>query len=459
MFRNKSFLKKTMEISIPIAFQSLLSIVVNMIDTIMIGQLGEATVAAIGLANKFFFVFNLLMSGICSGSSILAAQYWGKREPENISKTLQLSLFIGVGASLLFTIIGALFPTVAMRVFTPEEETIRIGATYLCIVALSYPITAVTSVYVAILRSMNYVKLPVIITIIAIGVNATLNYGLIFGNFGMPKMGAAGAALATLIARIVECGVLLLIVYLHKAGDQGLGDFIHKRYQKEIVGKFQIFNKGFVMKYFSTASPVIANEFMWGLGVTMYSLVYGRMGNSAMAAITIEGTMEQMITVFFFGLCASAAVILGNVLGSNDLEKAKEYAKNFLTLQLLLSTLAAIITIIIRNPVIALFAQSDLVADYIGKTVLIFAFLLPIKMINSIIIISILRSGGDSKAALFLDVTAVWFFGIPMAVLGGLILKLPIYLVYAMVNTEEIYKFILGLIRYRKKKWVRNIVA
>ena len=448
-----------MAITLPIALQNLLNTVVNMIDTIMIGQLGEATVAAVGLANKIFFVFALLMAGICSGSSILAAQYWGKGEPENIRKALRLSLFIGVGASLLFTIVEVFFPSFAMRVFTPEAETIRIGAIYLSIVALSYPLTAVTNVYVAILRSMNYVKLPVIITIIAIGVNGTLNYGLIFGNFGLPKMGVAGAALATLISRIIECGALLLIIYLHKAGDQGLGDFVHKKYQTKMDGRYQLFNKGFVIKYFKTAFPVIANEFMWGLGVTMYSLVYGRMGNAAAAAITIESTVEQGITVFFFGMCASAAVILGNVLGSNDLEKAQEYAKNFLTLQLCLSIIGSIITIIIREPVIALFAQSDLVADYISKTMLVFALLLPIKMINGLIIIAILRCGGDTKAALFLDVTAVWFFGIPMAVLGGLILKLPVYLVFAMVGIEEVYKFILGLIRYRKKKWVRNIVA
>lgn len=459
LLKDKAFLKKTMAITLPIALQNLLNNVLNMIDTLMIGRLGETAIAAVGLANKVFFVFTLLMFGVSSGASVLASQYWGKREPINIRKVLYISLLIGVGASSLFMLAGVLFPEMVMRIFTPEQDTIAAGATYLVIIAISYPLTAITMVYTAILRSMNYVKLPVIITFISIGVNGLLNYGLIFGKLGMPEMGIAGAALATLIARIVECVALLTIVYLHKAGDNGLGDFVHAKEIREDNQKSPLFTKGFIMKYLTTASPVIMNEFMWGLGVTMYSLVYGRMGNAATAAITIESTVEQGITVFFFGICAAASVILGNALGANELEKAEEYAKKFIALQISLSVIGAVLTILIKDPVISLFAQSDEVAGYISQILIIFALVLPFRMINTIMIISIFRSGGDTKAALFLDVTSVWLIGIPMAVLGGLVLKLPVYLVFAMTQMEQIYKTILSIRRYRQKKWLRNIVA
>lgn len=454
---DKVFIKKSIAIAIPVAFQNLLSSLLNLADTLMIGQLGETQVAAVGLANKLFFVFSLLIFGICSGSSILASQYFGGRELLNIKRVLRISLYLGVGGSLLFVIPGLLFPEFVMKIFTPQEGTIVIGASYLVIIALSYPVTAISNVYMAILRSMNYVKLPVVITLIAIGVNVVLNYIFIFGKFGFPVLGAAGAALATLIARIVEVAVLLIIVYLHKPGDDGIGDFIHNKYHRGKQDPFFL-NKIFLMKYLFTAAPVIANEFMWGLGVTMYALVYGRMGDGATAAITITGTVENVINVFFFGLCYAAAVVLGNEMGANRLKQADRYAKNYIVVMFFLTIIGSGITLLLREPIISLFAVSDQVRGYIKLCLNIFAIFLPIRMMNALFIISILRSGGDTKVALFIDISSVWLIGIPMAIIGGMLLKLPVYLVYAMIMLEEVYKVVLGYLRYRKKKWLKNIV-
>ncbi|MHB8129194.1 MAG: MATE family efflux transporter [Mobilitalea sp.] len=461
MLNDKSFLKKTFAITFPIALQNILNSMLNLVDTLMIVELGDTTVAAVGLANRVFFVFSLLVFGICSGSGILASQYYGKREMVNIRRVLRMSLLIGVGGSFLFLIPGIFFPEYVMRIFTSDENIIAIGATYLAVIAISYPLTAVTNAYVAILRSMNYVKLPVLITSIAIVVNVVLNYGLIFGKLGLPEMGVAGAALATVIARVVEFCSLLIIVRMHKAGDNGVGDFIHTKYDKVKEKGVNFLHKAFVMKYLYTASPVIANEFMWGLGVTMYSLVYGRMGVDAAAAITISGTVEQLAMVFFFGICHAAAVVLGNELGANNLERAEEHAKNYIVLQLGLSLIGAIITLLLRGSIISLFdaSVSEVVANNVNYLIIVFALFMPIRMLNALFIVAIFRSGGDTKAALFLDVTGVWFIGIPMAVLGGLVFHLPIYIVYAMILLEEVYKVILSFIRYRQKKWLKNIVS
>jgi Na+-driven multidrug efflux pump len=218
-------------------------------------------------------------------------------------------------------------------------------------------------------------------------------------------------------------------------------------------------NHMFFQKYLYTAAPVIANEFMWGLGVTMYSLVYGRMGDAATAAITITGTVEQVALVFFFGICNAAAVILGNELGADRLKKAEEYAKNYVILLFILTLFGATITLLSREWVISIFAVSDVVANYIRLCITVFALYMPIRMLNTLFIVAILRAGGDTKAALFLDVSGVWLIGIPMAIIGGLVLHFPIYIVYAMIMIEEIYKLILGIIRYRQKKWLRNIVS
>lgn len=458
IWNDKSFLRRTFAITIPIVLQNLFNNLVNLVDTLMIGQLGETSIAAVGLANKLFFVFTLLIYGVSSGSSVLSSQYFGKREFINIKRVLRLSLFIGIVGSLLFAIPGIFAPKFIMSIFTPLEGTISEGAKYLIIIAFSYPLTAITMIYTSILRSMNYVKLPVVITSIAILVNVFLNYGLIYGNMGFPALGVAGAALATLISRIVETSLLLILVYRHKPGDGKLGDFVHMKVDRAKEKGLAFIDKLFLKKYFNTAAPVIANDFMWGLGVTMYSLVYGRMGDAATAAITITNTVEQLSLVFFFGICYAAAVLLGNELGSDRLEQAEEHAKNYMAMMLALSLLGALVVFLLRNPVASMFDVSDEVIRYVKLCITVFAIYMPFKMVSTLLIIAILRSGGDTKATLIIDMTSVWLIGIPMALLGGLVFKFPIHVVYAMILIEEIYKLVFGFIRYKKKKWLKNIV-
>lgn len=446
MFSDRAFMRKTISIALPVALQALLNNVLNMVDTLMIGQLGESTIAAVGLANKVFFVFSLLMFGICSGAGILAAQYYGEDDIPNLRRVLGMSLILGVGGAVLFVIPSILVPGSVMRIFTPSKDAIMIGSAYLVVVCLSYPFTAISRGYTAILRAANRVMVPVVISVICIVVNVVLNYGLIFGKLGMPEMGVTGAALATLIARIIEMVSLLLIVYLRKSPAAA-----------KLKEMFSL-NRQFVGKFFGTAAPVIANEFMWGLGVTIYSLVYGRMGDNSVAAITICQSVEQVYQVVFQGLSAATAVILGNILGAGDLKRADEYAKNFILLQFLLTLAAMAFCTGTRDFLISLFAVSEEVRGFVIGCFTAFTLYLPAKNFNYVNIVGILRSGGDTKAALFLDATGVWLIGIPLAFLGGMVLQLPIYFVYAMVMAEEVYKLIFGFMRYRKKQWLKKIV-
>lgn len=447
VFEDKKFLRKTIAIGIPIAIQALLNTTLNLVDNMMIGSLGESSIAAVGLANKVFFVFTLLLFGVVSGSSILTAQYFGKRDIKNIRRVLGMSLIIGLSGALLFMIAGLFIPKAVMRIFTPSEGTISIGASYLAIVAVSYPLTAITNCYISLLRATNKVKAPVFISLVAILVNVILNYTFIFGNFGAPRLGVQGAAIATVIARLVECISILSVVYISKGPAAAR--------IKELIG----FDKEFIKKYFITVSPVIANEFMWGLGVTMYSLVYGRMGDRAVAAITITQNVEQICVVIFQGLSSATAVILGNELGANKLKDAEKHAKSFFILQLMLTIVMGFVCILIRNPLIDLFSVQKDVASDIIKCLTVFVCYLPFRMFNLINIVGVLRSGGDTKASLLLDITGVWCVGIPFAFLGGIVLGLPIYYVYAMITIEEVYKFILGFKRYKQKKWLKNIVG
>ena len=306
MLKDRRFLGKAVTIAFPVAMQGMLNTIVNLVDTMMIGTLGETSIAAVGLANKVFFVFSLLVFGIVSGSGVLAAQYWGNHDVKNIRKVLGLALMISIAGSLCFLIPAQLCPEAVMRIFTTSQSSITVGAAYLAVVSLSYPCTAISNTYVAMLRAVGKVKAPVVISCITIGINILFNYIFIFGHFGAPAMGAPGAALATLIARIAECGALLAVTFISRSP---LACRI-----KELWG----YSRAFLRQFAVTTGPVIANEFMWGLGTTMYSLAYGRMGDNAVAAITIATTIQDIVVVLFQGLSAAAAVILGHEMGGGD---------------------------------------------------------------------------------------------------------------------------------------------
>lgn len=445
MLDDREFLKKAVKIACPVALQGMLNTIINLVDTLMIGTLGATAIAAVGLANKVFFVFSLLIFGIASGSGIMAAQYWGTKDVQNIRKVLGLSIALAMGGAACFVLPAILFPQGVMSIFTTSQGSIELGAKYLRIAALTYPFIALTNVFVAMLRSVNQVKAPVLTSCIAIGINIILNYILIFGSFGAPRLGVVGAALATLTARMIEAGLVLGYVYVGRSPVAGG--------LRELFG----WSRSFMRRLFWISFPVILNEFMWGLGTTLYSLAYGRMGDEAVAAITIATPIQDIVVVLFQGLSAATAVILGNELGAGKLKRAERYAVNFFTLQFLVTLAAAGVVLLIRQPIISLYRIPESVAQDASRCILVFAAFMVPKMFNYVNVVGVLRSGGDTKMCLFLDTSGVWFIGVPLAFLGALVWKLPIYWVYALVLSEEIYKAILGFWRYRQKKWLRNL--
>lgn len=447
MLRDRIFLEKAVFIALPVALQGMLNTIVNMADTMMIGRLGEASIAAVGLANKVFFVFSLLVFGIVSGSGVLASQYWGNQDVKNIRKVTGLAIVMALTGSLLFVLPSVFCPVAVMRIFTNSDATARLGAPYLTVAALSYPFTALSNTYVAMQRSVGRVKAPVIISCVTILVNIFLNYTLIFGHFGAPALGVVGAAIATLTARVLESVLILSVVYL-------TGSPLACR-PREMVG----YTAAFVGQFIRTASPVIANEFMWGLGTTMYSLAYGRMGDNAVAAITIATTIQDIVVVLFQGLSAATAVILGNEMGAGNLKRAEKYATNFFQLQFLVTLASMAVCFLIRGTVIGIYRISPEVGQAVNLCILVFILYMPFKMFNFVNVVGVLRSGGDTKMCLFIDTSGVWFIGVPMAFIGGLYLRQPIHVVYAMVMMEEAYKAFIGYWRYRQKKWLRNLAV
>ncbi len=446
LMKNTEFYKKLFAIAVPITLQQLIISSLNLIDTFMISSLTKEAIAGVGAANKVFFLLNLFLFGMSSGSSILTAQFWGKKDVENIKKVYGLSLTFALGGGLLFTIVAILLPQQVMSIFSTDAQVIIEGANYLRIVGFSYLFTAVTFSTMFVLRSTNYVKLPLFVTMVAISVNTFLNWVLIYGNMGFQPMGVEGAATATLIARTLECFMLV-----------GLSNY----YKLPPSGKLKTlfsYNKNLAKHFSKIAMPVVINEILWSTGVTMYAVVYGRMGTDAMAAMTITQTIEQIIFVVSVGVGNASAVMLGNSLGAMEGEKIYDEAVQFVKINFLLGAFMGIIIILSAPHIAGIYSVPPIVKYNIIGSLSVFGMYTMVKSVNLVIIVGILRSGGDTIFAAALDGIAVWGLGVPLAILTGLVLKWDLPYVYAAILFEEMAKFSFGIKRMKSKRWMNNLV-
>ncbi|HYE83013.1 MAG TPA: MATE family efflux transporter [Clostridia bacterium] len=447
LFNDRHFFSQMLKIALPITLQNLVLSSLNMVDTIMIGGLGETAIAGVGLANQYFFLLNLLLFGIVSGSSIFTAQFWGNKDVKNIRKVLGISIITGGIASVLFSLGGLLFPEEILGIFSKDPAVIRLGTEYLKIVLFSYIITAVTFSYSFSLRSTGDVKTPLTVSIIALGTNTALNYLLINGYMGLPRLGVAGAAVATVIARVME--LILLIWFIYPKGGVLAAS----------ISEMIDLSASFVKQFFKVAVPVILNESMWALGMTMYAIVYARMGTEVIAATNIAGTIDRMMWVVFMGLGNACGVMLGNKIGSGEEKQVFIYAKRFAILNPAVAVILGIVVILISPWVFAPYRVSPVVLDYSRKILVVLCLFLWVKVFNYTNVVGILRSGGDTTFCLMLDTGGVWLVGVPLVFLGGLVWHLPIYYVYLLVHVEEIVKLIIGIPRLISKKWINNLTT
>lgn len=447
LFNDRHFFSQMFRLALPITAQNFVSSALNLVDNIMIGSLGETAIAGVGLANQYFFLLNLLLFGIVSGSSIFTAQFWGNKDIKSIRKVLGICMIAGGTGAFFFFIGGLLFPSEILGIFSSDPAVISLGTGYLRIVIFSYIITSVTFSYSFILRSTGNVKIPLLISVIALGTNTVLNYLLINGYLGFPRMGVAGAAVATLIARIAELSILLWIVYSKQN--------VVAASAKEMTD----LTASFVKQFFRVTIPVMVNESMWGLGVTLYTIVYARMGTEVIASTNISSTFEKIMWVIFFGFGNACAIMIGNKIGSGDSKQVFTYAKRFAIIGPAIAILIGIAVILISSWILTPYKVSPVVLDYAQKNLIVFCLFLWIKVFNYTNVVGILRSGGDTTFCMLLDTGGVWLVGVPLAFLGGLVLHLPIFYVYALVQLEEVLKMIIGIPRLASKKWINNLSA
>jgi putative MATE family efflux protein len=444
-----SFYKKLLALAAPISLQLILASSLSLIDVIMVSSLGSAEVAAVGLANKLFFVIILMISGLATGSSILAAQYVGKGDTNGVKRTLSLGLCTAL--ILVFPISLATFfmPDTIMGLFSNDPNVVSIGAQFLKITAPFHMLMAVVSIFSAVLRANGKTVLPMVIGFIAVVTNTTLNYLLIFGNFSFPQLGVEGAAIATLIAKSVECIGLIGAIYI--------GRSVIKVNLHEFLSSF---NTADIRRFLKQSLPLVLNEFIWALGVFSFTVIYAHMGTNAIAAITLLAPIEAISIEIFIGFTSAASIIIANRLGADQFSEAKREAWVLTTLITAGCIIYGVLLVCFSDLILNIYSgvSSD-VLSIASDIFFVIAATLWLRLFNVVTCVSILRSGGDVTFTLYVDMVVIWLIVLPLTAAAGLYYQVPIQWVFAIaLGAEALIKAPIYSTRIKTQIWLKNLV-
>lgn len=443
---NKSFLRVLLPIALPIALQSVIINLLNMIDEIMICQLGETMITSVSVANKMTSILNFTLSSLVTAMSIFVSRYnCSENKHREVNSILDITILFGGIIIALGMMISIGFPDMFISFFTTDSEVIVLASKFLRIIAISYIPLLFTCVFSAFMKARLDVKLPVVASIIGVVINVVANYILIFGKFNFPKLGIIGAGVATVLARVVE--VLIIIIYV-----------IRTRMLSEIkFSNIRSCNFSLIKPYLNIALPILISELLWVLGDVTYSAIYGRIGTYEYTAIAVLNPIQGVLIGFMSGLSASATVIIGNLIGENHLEKLKSFTKKYILTGVLLSIVLSLLLILFINNYVGLFNIQKITCEYAKNILMLFSIFLVVKVTNMIIGSGILTSGGDSKFILIMDGASTWLIGVPLGLITAYFFKMPIYYVYIFINLEEVIRVIVGVLRIRSMKWIKKL--
>lgn len=442
----KVFYENFVKIGLPLVIQQFLLSSLNFVDNLMIGRLGTEYIAALGFSNQVYKVLDLFMFGAYGGMGVFIAQYHGKNNYEIIKKIFGGMLIVGLLLSSIFMLISLFFTEEIIKLFSKDKKVIEIGVSYLFITSFSFVASAITFAYSFALRSMGKTKLPMYVSIIGILINTGLNYILIYGKLGFSPLNEKGAAIATVIARVIQ---LITIIYLISVYDYGL---------KAKLKKYLGLPKELIKEMTKVCTPIFFTEVFWILGTMSLSIAYAKLGTKQAASIQIADIMFSIAAIFFMGVSNAASVMIGNTIGSGKNKLAIIHSKRVLKVAFILSLLSVIIIQILTIPILKMYSLTPEVFQMAKVTIRVFGIAIFFKLINWTVLIGILRAGGDTKIAFCLDTFPMYFYAVPVAFLCAK-LNIPIYYSVALVNIEEIIKFVLALKRYSTMKWLKDITV
>ena len=440
-----AFYKGVFALVIPMALQNLINVGVTAADVIMLGNVSEKVLSGASLAGQVQYIMTLFLFGLTSGATVLTAQYWGKGDSKTIEKILALGMKAAIVVTAIFTVAALAIPELLMQIFTSDPEVIAEGVKYLRIVAFSYVVIGITQTYLYIMRSVERVVVATVVYLISLICNVILNAIFIFGLFGIPAMGIQGAALATLISRLLE----LLLVFGYAT-----------LFNKDIKFRFSYFwhtEKLLRSDFFHYAIPVIVNEVMWGMGTAANTAILGHMGSAAVAANSVAQVARQLATVVAFGLSSATAIYLGKTIGERKLEQAKAYAKQFLFLSVLMGAIGGVLILAAIPVVNSTMSLTPAAQEYLKVMFIVMSYFVIGQSYNSTMVVGVFRSGGDTRFGLALDMSTMWGCSILFGFLAAFVFKCSVPVVYIILMSDEIIKIPITTWRYLKYKWLQDV--
>lgn len=443
---DRAFYRKVVLILIPIVFQSIINQGVNMMDTIMVGRLGEASISASSLANQFYNIFVFLCMGISAAGLVLSSQYFGAKDLKTVRRVFDLVLQIVIVGGAAFAVVTFLLPIQIMSVFTTEEDVIALGAQYLRVTALIYLPHGISLVLSNVMRSIGNAKLGLYVSIASFIVNIGANYIFIFGKLGAPALGVMGAAVGTLIARAVEflfCGVYLLKY--------------EKVLQYQVRGLLRLPTRALFGEFRRLGMPAIISDSLLALAASIISIILGHMGKEIVSAYAIVTVMDRMATVAIQGATSAAGVVIGQTVGEGEFERAQKEGWTFLILSVIIGIFGGILVLILGEWSIGLYEIAPSTVEITVQMMEASAIIVFFQAVQSALSKGILRGGGDTKFLMLADILFLWVASIPLGYLAGLVWHLPAFWIYTFLKIDQFIKAVWCVFRLSSKKWIKRI--
>ncbi|MBD5146265.1 MAG: MATE family efflux transporter [Ruminococcus sp.] len=431
---------------LPITFQQFMSALVSASDALMLGALSQNSMSAVSLAGQVIFVENLFLAAVTIGLSMFASQYWGKHDFASIENVFAYSMKVTLIVSVVFFLGGLCIPDIIISLFTNDPILISLGAVYLRTVSAAFLLTGISQIFLCILKNCGKAAKSGIISSACVVINIILNAVLIFGLFGFPKMGAAGAALATVIARLIE-----VIWCVLETANNG--------HVKLCIKKIAARDKEMRSDFWKYTTPVLGNEIVWGIGFTMYSVIMGHLDSDAVAANAVANIVKNLVACFCLGLGSGSGIMVGNELGAGRFSVAKEYGGKLCRLSIMCGAVSGLILLMLIPSVLMVTDLSPQADTYLKGMLVMCSYYLVGKSVNSTTIAGIFCAGGDSKFGFLCDTVTIWCVTVPLGLIAAFVFHLPVPAVYFVINLDEIIKLPAVYLHYKKYQWVKNLTV
>lgn len=442
--KKDDFYRQMFKLAIPIIIQNLLSAAVNSSDVIMLNYVGQSAISAVSLAANYSNILFMVYYGLGTGASLLCAQYFGKKNMQAIHAVEGIALRFSFAISALVALAAFTMPQRMLLLFTSDQELIEIGSSYIRIMGITYLCWGVTEIYLAILRSIGRVTISMTLNMLAFGLNILLNAMFIFGLFGAPKLGVTGVAIATASSRLIQLVACVIVSLLSK--DVKLNPAYMFIRSKTLLNDF-----------IHLSLPALGNDLSWSVAFSMYSVILGHLGTEAVAANSLVTVVRNVGSVFCFAIASAGTILLGRVMGQEELEKSKSYASRMLKMTVVAGAVGGVIVLAVTPFVLRFASLNDTAMHYLKYMLLINSYYIMGSAVNTALIAGVFRAGGDTKFGLICDTIDMWVYAVPLGFFAAFVLKLPVLWVYFLLCTDEFVKWPWVIRHYRKREWAKNI--